>query len=80
LPTEPLASNLTFAESDSGDQAEETLAADLPERELDLGRCLPGTPTFGQDLSDTCACGAIAGVTKKGFCSLTVKVTSMLMR
>jgi hypothetical protein len=62
-----------------GDTAEETLAADLPERGLDLGRCLPGTPTFGQDLGDTCTCGAIAGVTNRRFCSLTVIVTSLLI-
>jgi hypothetical protein len=68
------------AGSDSGDKAEETLAAGLRKRELDLGRCLPGTPTFGQDLGGTCACGAVAGVTNERFCSLTVRVTPLLMR
>ena len=72
--------NLAFVGSDSGDKAEETPAGDLPERELDAGRCLPGTPTFGQELSDTCACAAIAGVTNRRFCSLTVNVTSLPMR
>ena len=62
-----------------GDTAEETLAADLPERELAPGRCLLDTPTFGQDLGDTCTCGAIAGVTNRRFCTLTVIVTSLLI-